>query len=164
MGGEISTATERAALDGFLDRQRDALISKVHGLSDADARRVPTASALSLLGVLKHSTVWEERWFQGVVAGLPLADGWPEHESSIPDADFLVGDDDTVELWVTRYREAAETSRRIVAARDLDAPCARPDVVDCNVRMVVLHLIEETARHAGHADIIRETIDGSRGL
>jgi hypothetical protein len=164
MSGEISTATEREALAGFLDRQRDALVKKVQGVTDADARRAPTASSLSLLGLLKHSTVWEQRWFQGVVAGRPLADGWPEQESSIPDADFHVGDEDTVDDGVARYREAAEESRSIVAAMDLNAPCARPDVIDCNVRMVVLHLIEETARHAGHADIIRETLDGSRGM
>ena len=64
---------------------------------------------------------------------------------------------------MARYEEAAETSRQIVAAMELDAPCARPDVIDCNVRLVLLHMIEETARHAGHADIIRETLDGSRG-
>jgi hypothetical protein len=164
MSGEISTANERDALAGFLDRQRDALIRKVQGVSDVDARRVPTASSLSLLGLLKHSTAWEERWFQGVVAGRSLADGWPESESSVPDADFMVGSEDTVDLWVARYRRAAETSRSIVAARELDAVCARPDIIDCNVRLVLLHLIEETARHAGHADIIRETLDGSRGM
>jgi len=164
MSDEISTATERDALAGFLDRQRDALIRKVQGVSDVDARRAPAASSMSLLGLLKHSTVWEQRWFQGVVAGMSLTDGWPEHESSIPDADFMVGDEDTVDMWVARYREAAETSRSVVATRELDAACARPDIVDCNVRMVVLHLIEETARHAGHADIIRETLDGSMGM
>jgi hypothetical protein len=163
MSGELSTATERDALAGFLDKQRDALVRKVQGVSDADARRVPTASSLSLLGLLKHSTVWEERWFQGVVAGRSLADGWPELESAAADADFLVGDEDTVDGWVVRYREATETSRGIAAAMDLDAACARPDIIDCNLRMVLLHLIEETARHAGHADIIRETLDGSRG-
>jgi hypothetical protein len=163
MSDELSTATERDALTGFLDRQRDALISKVDGISDAEARRAPTASSLSLLGIVKHSTVWEERWFPGVIAGISLHDGWPEQESPVPDADFLVDDSDTVTGWVARYREAAETSRGIVAARELDTSCARPDILDCNVRMVVLHLIEETARHAGHADIIRETLDGVGG-
>jgi len=57
-----------------------------------------------------------------------------------------------------------ETSRQIVDALDLDQSCARTDVVDCNLRWVLLHLIEETARHAGHADLIRETLDGSRGV
>jgi uncharacterized damage-inducible protein DinB len=161
---DFSTSNEREALAGFLDRQRDALVRKVVGVSDADARRAPTASSLSLLGLLKHAAVWEGRWFQGIVAGRPLPDGWPEQESPIPDEDFLVDDADTVEQWVARYEEAATTSRQIVAATELDRSCARPDVIDCNVRSVLLHLIEETARHAGHADLIRETLDGSRGM
>jgi hypothetical protein len=161
---EFSTSNERDALAGFLDRQRDALVRKVQGVSDVDARRTPTASSLSLLGLVKHSAVWEARWFQGVVAGRPLPDGWPEQESPIPDEDFLLDDGDTVEQWVARYEEAAETSRQIVAAMDLDQSCARTDVIDCNLRFVLLHLIEETARHAGHADLIRETLDGSRGM
>jgi hypothetical protein len=164
VSAEFSISNERDALTSFLDRQRDALVRKVRGVSDADARRAPTASSLSLLGLLKHSAVWEGRWFQGIVAGRPLPDGWPQHESPIPDEDFLVGDGDTVEQWVARYEEATQTSRQIVAAMELDQSCARTDVVDCNLRCVLLHLIEETARHAGHADLIRETLDGSRGM
>jgi hypothetical protein len=160
----FSTANERDGLAGFLDRQRAALVRKVRGVGDVDARRAPTVSSLSLLGLLKHSTVWEERWFQGVVAGRPLADGWPERESGVADETFLVGDGDTVAGWVARYEAAVAVSRRIVAGVGLDEPCALREVADCNVRQVVLHLIEETARHAGHADIIREALDGSRGL
>jgi len=74
---EPATSNERVALAGFLDQQRDALVRRVRGVSDADARRAPTASSLSLLGLLKHSAVWEDRWFQGIVAGRPLPDGWP---------------------------------------------------------------------------------------
>jgi hypothetical protein len=161
---ELSTSTEREALASFLDKERDALIRKVRGVSDADARRTPTASSLSLLGLLKHSTVWEQRWFLGVVAGRPLPDGWPEREAAVPDEDFLVDESDTVEQWIERYEEAAQGSRQVVAAMELDQSCARTDIIDCNVRFVLLHLIEETARHAGHADIIRETLDGSRGM
>ncbi len=161
---EFSTSNERDALAGFLDRQRDALVRKVRGVSDADARRAPTASSLSLLGLLKHAAVWEERWFQGVVAGRPLADGWPEQESAIADEEFLVDDGDTVEQWLSSYERAAQTSRDIVAAVELDRSCARTDIIDGNVRFVLLHMIEETARHAGHADIIRETLDGSQGM
>jgi hypothetical protein len=164
VSAEFSTANERDALAGFLDRQRDALIRKVRGVSDADARRAPTASSLTLLGLIKHSAMWEGRWFQGVVAGRPLPDGWPAQESPIPDEDFLVDDGDTVEQWVARYEQAAEMSRQIVAAMELDDSCARADIIDCNVRCVLLHMIEETARHAGHADLIRETLDGSRGM
>ena len=164
MAAEFSPSNERDALAGFLDKQRDALVRKVRGVSDADARKAPTASSLSLLGLLKHSAVWEKRWFQGVVAGCHLPDGWPERKSPIPDEDFLVDDGDTVAQWVARYEEAAEKSRQIVDSTELDHPCARTGVIDCNLRGVLLHLIEETARHAGHADIIRETLDGSRGM
>jgi hypothetical protein len=160
---EFATADERDALAGFLDRQRDALIRKVRGISDVDARRAPTESSLSLLGLLKHSAVWEDRWFQVVVAARALPDGWPERKSPIPEEDFVVDDGDTVEQWVACYEEAAERSRQIVASVQLDDSCARTDIIDCNVRCVLLHMIEETARHAGHADIIRETLDGSRG-
>jgi Protein of unknown function (DUF664) len=163
MPAGFSIPDERDALNVFLDRQRDALVRKVRDVSDADARRAPTDSSLSLLGLLKHSAVWEERWFQGIVAGRPLSDGWPEHESPVPDEDFLVGDNDTVGHWVARYDAAAETSRQIAASMALDQSCARTDIIDCNLRCVMLHLIEETARHAGHADLIRETLDGSRG-
>lgn len=163
MSAECRPDSERDALAAFLDMQRSALIRKVQDVSEADARRVPTDSSLSLLSLLKHSAIWEVRWFQGMVAGQPLADGWPEQESEVPDSDFLLGAGDTLAQWVSGYLEAIEVSRNIVAALELDASCARSDILDCNVRWVLLHLIEETARHAGHADIIRETIDGSRG-
>lgn len=152
------------ATKGFLDNQRDALVRKVRGVSDADARRRATVSSISLLGLLKHSTTWEQRWFQGVFAGQDLPDGWPESERSAEDEEFVVGERDTVEDWSARYLAAVEQSRRIAAANDLDEPGDRPEVVECNLRFVLLHMIEETARHAGHADIIRETIDGVRGL
>ena len=77
---EFATATEREALCGFLDLQRAALIRKVHGAGDADARRAPTASSLSLLGLLKHCALWERRWFQNIVAGRSFPGEFPELE------------------------------------------------------------------------------------
>ncbi len=120
--------------------QRDALVRKVRGVSDPDARLAPTASALSLLGLLKHCPVWEERWFQGIVAGCPLPDGWPDLQSPTPDTDFVVDDADTVEHLVARYEHAARISRRIVDARKLDDSCARTDIVDRNLRWVKLSM------------------------
>ncbi len=146
----------------MLDEQRAALIRKVTGVSEADARLQPTASSLSLLSLIKHCAVWETRWFGGVAAGQQLPDGWPEVDED--DVEFLLGEDDTLGLWLGRYEAACDASRAIAASMDLDAPCARPDVIGCNVRWVMLHLIEETARHAGHADLIREALDGSRGM
>ena len=152
--------TERAGLSEFLDLQREALIEKLRGVSDEDARRTPTVSSLSLLGLVKHSAVWERRWFQIVVAGRSFAGEWPE---VLPDDDnaFRLTDDDTVDTVVAYYREQIAASQEILGTFDLDAPCAWE--LAPNLRWVAVHMIEETARHAGHADIIRETIEAGRG-
>ena len=155
--------SERQALEGFLDSQREAIIRKIEGLDDATARMAPTASALSLLGIVKHCGLWERRWLQVVVAGRRFPGEWPEGDYTGMAEDFLVDEDDTVEQWVAYYREQIEQSRAIAASMDLDTPVARTDLVNGNLRYVLFHLIEETARHAGHADIIRETLDGSVG-
>jgi uncharacterized damage-inducible protein DinB len=161
---QFALASEREALENFLDAQREGLIRKIEGLDDAVARQAPTASSLSLLGLVKHSATWERRWFQVVMGGRELPDGWPTVRAEPRDADLMVGEDDTVDYWVAYYREQIAQSRAVAASMDLDSPCARPDIIECNVRYVLFHMIEETARHAGHADIIRETLDGSRGI
>jgi hypothetical protein len=160
----LTPESERAALENFLDAQRVGLIRKVEDVSDELARQAPTASSLSLLGLVKHAATWEQRWFEVVMAGRQAPDGWPEVKPDPRDAELTVHDTDTVTHWIAVYREHIETSRRIVAAMDLDAPCARGDLIECNLRYVMFHMIEETARHAGHADIIRETLDGTRGI
>ena len=154
---------ERQALEDFLDSQRAAVIRKIEGLDDATARRAPTASELSLLGIVKHCGLWERRWLQVVVAGRRFPGEWPEGDYTGMAEDFVVDEDDTVEQWVAYYQEQIEQSRAIAASMDLDTPVARTDLIDGNLRYVLFHLIEETARHAGHADIIRETLDGSVG-
>jgi len=153
-------ASEREGLTGFLDAQRDILVRKIEGLTDQEARTAPTVSSLSLLGILKHCALWERRWFQVIFAGRSFPGDWPEVRSPLGE-DFQVGEHDTVQHWLGYYREQVEESRLIVVAADLDAPCAMEP--DRNLRWVLLHHIEEVARHAGHADIIRETIDGSTG-
>lgn len=154
-------ATERAGLGEFLDLQREALIEKLLGVSEDDARQAPTASSLSLLSLIKHSAAWERRWFQVVVAGRTFAGEWPEVFPEDENA-FRLTDEDTVSSVVAYYREQIAASREVLETFDLDAPCAWPDIAS-NLRWVAMHMIEETARHAGHADIIRETIDGRSG-
>ena len=156
----VYAETERAGLCEFLDMQREALIEKLHGVSDEDARRAPTVSSLSLLSLVKHSAIWERRWFQVVVAGRSFAGEWPEVLPQDENA-FGLTDDDTVETIVAYYREQIVASQEILRTFDLEAPCAWPEMAG-NLRWVAVHMIEETARHAGHADIIRETIDGNR--
>jgi hypothetical protein len=163
-GAEGPAEAERAGLIEFLDYQRMALIKKVVGLSEEDARRTPTASALSLLSLVKHSAIWERRWFQAVVAGRTVPGEWPDVPTEEPDDTFQLTDDDTVQAMVACYLDQIAVSREVLTSFDLDAPCAWPEMAHHNLRWVALHMIEETARHAGHADIIRETIDGSRGL
>jgi Protein of unknown function (DUF664) len=158
----VDAENERAGLCEFLDMQREALIEKLRGVSDENARRAPTVSSLSLLSLVKHSAIWERRWFQVIGAGRSFRGEWPEVHPQDENA-FLLNDDDTVETVGAYYREQIAASQEIVGSFDLDARCAWPEMAHRNVRWVALHMIEETARHAGHADIIRESIDGSRG-
>jgi hypothetical protein len=165
-GFEVGSGSERDTLREFLDYQREALISRTQGLTDDQARMTPTASSLSLLSLIKHSAIWERRWFEIIVAGRDSPGEWPEvadSESEGADPTFRVTRHDTIATVIAQYRHQVATSNEVLADCELDAPCARPDIVKDNVRWVAMHLIEETARHAGHADIIRETIDGTRG-
>lgn len=144
--------------------QREALISKLQGVSEEDARRASTVSSLSLLSLVKHSAIWERRWFQIIVAGRSFPHEWPEVQTDGLDPTFQLTSEDTVETVVAYYRQQIAASQQILGTFDLDAPCAWPEMAHQNLRWVALHMIEETARHAGHADIIREAIDGSRGV
>jgi hypothetical protein len=167
MTQDFAPATERDAICGFLDLQRAAFVRKVEGVDDTAARTAPTASSMSLLGLLKHSALWERRWFQVIVAGRTFAGEWPEIEvtgDAMDAEDFRVDERDTVSRWVAYFNEQAAVSRQVTADRELSVLCAWPPLADRNLRWVLLHMIEETARHAGHADIIRETLDGSRGI
>ena len=160
---EVTPATERAGLREFLDLQRKALIKKLEGLTEEQVRQVPTSSSLSLLSLVKHSTYWERMWFQVIVAGRGTDDDHSELGSEGEVPTFLLTVHDTVESVVAAYRERIAGSNEVLDDFDLDAPCAFPELAHRNLRFVALHMIEETARHAGHADIIRETIDGSSG-
>jgi hypothetical protein len=159
---DLAPTSERDALTAFLDKQRDVLVRKIDGVTDDDARLAPTASSLSLLGILKHCALWERRWFQVIFARRSVPGDWPDVRSRIR-ADFEVGADDSVLQWLGFYADQVAESRRIVANSELDARCALPEMDDRNLRWVLMHHLEEVARHAGHADIIRETIDGTTG-
>lgn len=162
---KVSPKTERAGLSEFLNMQRDALINKVQGVSEEDARRAATVSALSLLSLIKHSAIWERRWFQVIVAGRSFPNEWPEVQTEeAADPTFQLTDGDSVETLVAYYRHQIAASEEILESFDLESPCVWPEMAHVNLRWVALHMIEETARHAGHADIIREAIDGSRGV
>lgn len=161
MGLPPPVPDELTGLTVFLDAQRAAIVRKLSGLSDEDARRRPTASALSLLGIVKHLGYVERRWFQAVVAGR-LPGAWPVEDR---EPEYRVGEDDTVESVRARYEAMVAESRSITAeVASPDAACRHPETAHWTLRWVLLHMIEETARHAGHADILRESIDGATGV
>ncbi|MFT3886586.1 MAG: DinB family protein [Arachnia sp.] len=159
--GTPTVADERAALAGCLDFLRATVTMKVAGLDEASASSRPVRSAMSPLGVVKHLTQVEHAWFAQRLdaTGEPLLFSTADD----PDADFRIDPGETVETVIARYREVCERSRRILARHDLDDRFddGRGEVMDA--RWVVIHMIQETARHLGHLDILREELDGSTG-
>jgi uncharacterized damage-inducible protein DinB len=153
------TASEAESLTGFLDWYRSVAIRKVEDLALADAIAVATPSGLSPLGIVKHLAAVERLWFRWRFAG---------EDVEVADSETTFGIDagDTVDAIVASYRDECERSRSVVAAApSLDASSARPSPFygTVSLRWTLVHLIEETARHTGHLDIIRERIDGRTG-
>lgn len=157
----IGPPDEMAGLTMFLDSQRDAVLHKVAGLSDEEAKRVPTASSLSLFAIVKHLAFVERRWFQNAVAGNAIPGLWPPAD---PAEELEVRDGDTIDSVRSLYEQRIAESQAITAAVSSPDTPTHPESDGLNLRWILLHMIEETARHAGHADLIRETIDGQRGV
>jgi uncharacterized damage-inducible protein DinB len=150
---------ERSALLAFLDQQRAAVRSTLRGLDEEQAVKTPSASALSLAGLLKHVVRTERRWVVAALAGRPLPGLWPIVDF---DADFRLAPGETVQSLLDAYTETARETEEVVSSLlNLDVPCAQEQAAQWSARWVLLHMIEETARHAGHADVIRESLDGS---
>jgi hypothetical protein len=157
-------ADERPMLIGFLDWFRDVAVDKVLGLSDDDARRVMMPSGLGMLGVVQHLGWAERLWFPWRFAGedVPGTETIGADNSST----FVLADDATVASVVAGYRASCDRSRAVVdAAPSLDAVAAREHSIYgvVSLRWILVHMIEETARHAGHLDIMREYLDGHTG-
>jgi len=135
----VASAGERAVLETFLDLYRDAIIRKVRGVSDEAARLRLVGSATTLGGIVKHLHWVELEWFQRVLARR------------------------SVERLLAGYEAACATSRATAAAHALDDVAPHFRMGEVSLRWIYVHMIEETARHAGHADILRELIDGTAG-
>jgi hypothetical protein len=153
-------AGERDTLNGFLDYYRGTLVFKVAGLSDDDARRRMVPSLTTPAGVIKHMLDVEKWWFHEFIGGRDVTYFFTDDDE---DGDWRVGDDEKLADLCAGYTDACATSREILAGVDLDQAFPHPRGHDLSVRWVVVHMIEETARHAGHMDILREQIDGQTG-
>jgi uncharacterized damage-inducible protein DinB len=143
---------ERELLLDWLAWLRVAVLGKIDGLDEVDARWTPEGRLISLLGIVNHLTHMERRWIDGTMRG--------EHTTR-RDAEFSPGSELSVATAVVRYRARAAATERYVRATPLTQPTRDADGTD--LRFVLLHLINETARHAGHADATRELLDGVVG-
>jgi uncharacterized damage-inducible protein DinB len=161
-----TTTSERDALGQYLDYQRETILLKTEGLSREQlGQRIPS-SGLTLAGLLYHLAFVEEDWFEVDFLGQPRREEWQVDWAADPDYEFRVALGQDPDDLRRRYRDACNRSRQITAAaRDLDQLSVSAAVggKPFTLRWMLLHLIEETARHAGHADLLREAIDGAVG-
>lgn len=153
----VAPTSELTGLTLFLDEQRRAILSKLEGLSDDQAEQRSTVSAFCMLTLVKHVAFVERRWFQLEIARRDVQGLWPPPD----DRELRLEDGDSVASIRRLYEDTIEENRAILSeVDDLDEVSTATGL---NRRWVLLHLVEELARHAGHADIIREAIDGARG-
>ncbi|HEU5416951.1 MAG TPA: DUF664 domain-containing protein [Streptosporangiaceae bacterium] len=146
---------EREQLLIWLDYLRGAVIRKIEGVSEAGARWTPGGALIPLLGIVNHLTHVEWRWIDGGILG---------QQVSRSESEFRPGPELTVPAALAAYRRRAQaTDAAARAASSLAQPCLRGEDAGRDLRWVLLHLINETARHAGHADAVRELLDGTTG-
>ncbi|MEW2416862.1 DinB family protein [Streptomyces sp. NPDC046866] len=157
------TGNERETLRAFLDYHRATLAWKCEGLGDEELRRASMPpSTLSLLGLVRHMAEVERHWFRRILGGEDVAHLWSDTH------DFQAAYDATGatrEEAFAAWRAEVEHSRRIeAAAASLDVTAHVPSCKeDASMRLIMLHMIHEYARHNGHADFLREAVDGATG-
>ncbi|WP_407836791.1 DinB family protein [Streptomyces sp. DSM 116496] len=158
-------ADERTALIGWLDLQRQILRWKCDGLSEADAHRsvIPTSPAMTMAGLISHMRWVEHTWFEVVFLGGDKAQN-PSFDETDEGADWRA-DGVPLKQLLVEYEAQCARSNEIVAAASLDDVGRHPDfrAGSANLRWMLIHLVEETGRHAGHADIVRELLDEAKG-
>ena len=155
---------ERTALEQFLDYFRDTLLIKVAGLDTEQARREACPpSTLNLLGLVRHMADVERYWFRNVLIGDPIAPQFYTQDD--PELDMQPPPGATLDEAVAALRAEIDIARANAAPIELDTLAVRfrGGTADGNLRWIMVHMIEEYARHCGHADLLREAIDGQTG-
>jgi len=153
-------AGERATLEAFLDDYRDIVPRKISGLSDADARRPLVPSGTSVGGLLKHLRWAEYGWFEQLLQERS-DNNRRAHERSW---EFAFLPEDSLSTLLTDYQSQCAESRRIAARYPLDHEVPHHRFGSVSLRWILVHMIEETARHTGQIDILREQLDGATGF
>ncbi len=158
----VATAGERDMLEAFVDGYREQVRGRVAGVSEEEARRRLVGSATTLGGIIKHLRWVELNWFERVLGQRPESElPKPLRTEEDPDADFRLEDDETLDQILAAYDRQCEISREIASRFNLDDTGPHRRFGSLSLRWIYVHMIEETACHAGHADILRELIDGS---
>jgi uncharacterized damage-inducible protein DinB len=155
---------ELELLTGMLDWYREGVLAKVAGVSQANASVRPLRSGTSIAGLVKHLAVVEDSWLDDRFAGNPEPEPWasaPWDEDR--DWEFTSAPAERIEDLLDLYRVSIERSRAAVAGHGLDDLASNAGDRPFNLRFVLVHLIEETARHLGHLDVLRELLDGTTG-
>ncbi|MGA5129760.1 DinB family protein [Streptomyces olivoreticuli] len=157
-------ADERTQLLAWLDMQRALIHYKCEGLSGEDAHRVviPTSPLMTAAGLVSHMRWVEHCWFEVMLMGRPAVG--PQFDESVEDADMRV-EGVPLEQLLQEYQQQCAVSDEIIAAHELDDAGRQKDfrAGAATLRWILLHMIEETGRHAGHLDIVRELLDGRKG-
>jgi len=158
---------DQFAKDYLLDNlrwTREAMLGKLDGLSEYDVRRPLTVTGTNLLGLVKHLTLVEARYL-GEIFGRPFPEPLPSWDGDAWQDCFWATEDEVRAAIIDRYQRACEHSDATIAALPIDAPGHVPWWPRPNVKLfnVVVHVLTETSRHTGHADILREQLDGSVG-
>jgi uncharacterized damage-inducible protein DinB len=153
---------ERPMLEAWLEFHRTTLLLKCEGLDDAGRKRRPVpTSQLSLHGLVRHMAEVERNWFRRVLLRQPETP-WIWYESGIDDSELVPLDDADWEADRAAWEAECDASRRTAADHDLDDTGLR-EGDPCSLRWIYVHMVEEYARHNGHADLIRELVDGQVG-
>ena len=161
----------KAVLHSYLQESREALVWKLEGLSEREARWPRTPTGTSLLGLVKHAAANEIGYF-GETFGRSWPDpdevAWMQESDTDPNADLYAKPDESIEDIVGLYRRVWEFADETITTLPLDAPGRvpwwGPKSADVTLHRILVHMVMELARHAGHADILRELHDGAVGL
>ena len=154
------TGAEKESLKVSLDRHRDAVLWKLEGLGDDDLRRPMVPSGTSLLGLVKHLGSVEYGWFCETFGRDTEPLPFDEND---PDSDMRARPDETTEDVLAFYGRARAAADRVIDELDVEDTGTAWFGETVTMRWVLIHMVEETARHAGHIDILRELIDGMAG-
>jgi uncharacterized damage-inducible protein DinB len=161
-----NAADEKTTLTGFLDYHRDTLRWKCEGLTPEQlVAQASPPSTLRLLGLVRHLTEVEQAWFSHHFAGGPSEPAYSSEDDRDADLNVAEADADSTAAAWDRFDKEVARSRKILAANDLDTLAAgvTREGEKYSLRWIVVHMIEEYARHNGHADLLREAIDGATG-